>query len=218
MSKQPFCKRPQFPCAPRKVRDITFGDELLLVSSHRISPLDLILPSGIPDKGRVLTQIAAFCFQKLGEENHLITVDVDKMACLDGIDAATKADLAGRSTLCKKSKVFPIECIVRGCLTVRNGKNIRKSGTILRNPYAGRTEGKRPWRRRFSHLPPKRKRDTMKTFRNDKLAESSERKPRRNWRPKISLFQRGAEYEPDGNHHCRRSSNGECRGRKSSFS
>ncbi len=120
-----------FPVRRGKVRDIyDFGDELLLVSSDRISAFDWILPSGIPDKGRVLTQIAAFWFQKLGEENHLITVDVDKMACLDGIDAATKADLAGRSTLCKKSKVFPIECIVRGCLTGSGWKEYQKSGTI----------------------------------------------------------------------------------------
>lgn len=120
-----------FPVRRGKVRDIyDFGDELLLVSSDRISAFDWILPSGIPDKGRVLTQIAAFWFQKLGEENHLITVDVEKMACLDGIDAAVKADLAGRSTLCKKSKVFPIECIVRGCLTGSGWKEYQKSGTI----------------------------------------------------------------------------------------
>jgi len=120
-----------FPVRRGKVRDIyDFGDEVLLVSSDRISAFDWILPSGIPDKGRVLTQIAAFWFEKLGEENHLITVDVDKMPCLDGIDAATKADLAGRSTLCKKSKVFPIECIVRGCLTGSGWKEYQKSQTI----------------------------------------------------------------------------------------
>ena len=120
-----------FPVRRGKVRDIyDFGDEVLLVSSDRISAFDWILPSGIPDKGRVLTQIAAFWFEKLGEENHLITVDVDQMPCLDGVDAATKADLAGRSTLCKKSKVLPVECIVRGCLTGSGWKEYQKSQTI----------------------------------------------------------------------------------------
>ena len=120
-----------FPVRRGKVRDVyDFGDEVLLVSSDRISAFDWILPSGIPDKGRVLTQIAAFWFEKLGEENHLITVDVDKMPCLDGLDASVKADLAGRSTLCKKSEVFPIECIVRGCLTGSGWKEYQKSQTI----------------------------------------------------------------------------------------
>lgn len=120
-----------FPVRRGKVRDIyDFGDEVLLVSSDRISAFDWILPSGIPDKGRVLTQIAAFWFEKLGEENHLITVDVDQMPCLNGVDVATKADLAGRSTLCKKSKVFPVECIVRGCLTGSGWKEYQKSQTI----------------------------------------------------------------------------------------
>ncbi len=120
-----------FPVRRGKVRDVyDFGDEVLLVSTDRISAFDWILPSGIPDKGRVLTQIAAFWFERLGEENHLITVDVEKMSCLDGVDPSVKSDLAGRSTLCKKSRVFPVECIVRGCLTGSGWKEYQKSRTI----------------------------------------------------------------------------------------
>lgn len=120
-----------FPVRRGKVRDIyDLGDEILLVSTDRISAFDWILPSGIPDKGRVLTQIAAFWFMLLEEENHLITVDVNRMPCLDSVDARTKASLDGRSTLCKKSKVFPIECIVRGYLTGSGWKEYQKSQTI----------------------------------------------------------------------------------------
>lgn len=120
-----------FPVRRGKVRDVyDFGDEVLLVSTDRISAFDWILPSGIPDKGRVLTQIAAFWFDRLGEENHLITVDVEKMSCLDGVDSSVKSELAGRSTLCKKSQVFPVECIVRGCLTGSGWKEYQKSRTI----------------------------------------------------------------------------------------
>ena len=120
-----------FPVRRGKVRDVyDLGDEMLLVSSDRISAFDWILPSAIPDKGKVLTQIAAFWFGKLGEENHLITVDVDKMAKLSGLDDATKQMLAGRSTLCKKANVIPVECVVRGYLTGSGWKEYQKSRSV----------------------------------------------------------------------------------------
>ena len=120
-----------FPVRRGKVRDVyDLGDEMLLVSSDRISAFDWILPSAIPDKGKVLTQIAAFWFGKLGEENHLITVDVDKMAKLSGLDDATKQMLAGRSTICKKANVIPVECVVRGYLTGSGWKEYQKSRSV----------------------------------------------------------------------------------------
>ncbi len=71
---------PDLPVRHGKVRDIyDLGDRVLLVSTDRISAFDWVLPSGIPDKGRVLTQIAAFWFDLLGEPHHLISTDVDKM-------------------------------------------------------------------------------------------------------------------------------------------
>ncbi len=111
-----------------KVRDIyDLGDQLLLVSTDRISAFDWVLPSGIPDKGRVLTQIAAFWFDRLGEPNHLITVDVDQM---DLPPDADRASLAGRSTLCRKTRVVPIECVVRGYLAGSGWKEYQQSGTV----------------------------------------------------------------------------------------
>ena len=111
-----------------KVRDIyDLDDRLLLVSSDRISAFDWVLPTAIPDKGRVLTQIAAFWFQLLDEPNHLITTDVEKMNLPAGADLGM---LSGRSTLCRKTKVVPIECVVRGYLSGSGWKEYQKSGTV----------------------------------------------------------------------------------------
>jgi phosphoribosylaminoimidazole-succinocarboxamide synthase len=111
-----------------KVRDVyDLGDRVLLVSTDRISAFDWVLPSGIPDKGRVLTQIAAFWFHLLGEPNHLITTDVEQMNLPAG---ANLAMLAGRSTLCRKTKVVPIECVVRGYLAGSGWKEYQKQGTV----------------------------------------------------------------------------------------
>jgi len=111
-----------------KVRDIyDLGEQLLLVSTDRISAFDWVLPTGIPDKGRVLTQIAAFWFKLLDEPNHLITTDVDEMGLPEGTDLAS---LAGRSTLCRKTEVVPIECVVRGHLAGSGWNEYRQSGTV----------------------------------------------------------------------------------------
>ena len=119
---------PGLPVRRGKVRDVyDLGDRLLLVSTDRISAFDWVLPTGIPDKGRVLTQIAAFWFQLLGDPNHLITTDVDKMDLPAGAD---RRMLAGRSTLCRKAQVVPIECVVRGYLAGSGWKEYQKSGTV----------------------------------------------------------------------------------------
>src|SRR3972149_5526076 len=104
----------KLPVRRGKVRDIyDLGDRLLLVSTDRISAFDWVLPSGIPDKGRVLTQIAAFWFDLLEEPHHLITTEVDQMKLPAGAD---RRMLAGRSSLVRKTEVVPIECVVRGYL------------------------------------------------------------------------------------------------------
>jgi phosphoribosylaminoimidazole-succinocarboxamide synthase len=111
-----------------KVRDVyDLGDRILLVSTDRLSAFDWVLPTGIPDKGRVLTRIAAFWFKQIDVPNHLITVDVDEMELPPQMD---KTILSGRSTLCKKSKVVPIECVVRGYLVGSGWNEYRKSGTV----------------------------------------------------------------------------------------
>ncbi|MBN2023213.1 MAG: phosphoribosylaminoimidazolesuccinocarboxamide synthase [Pirellulales bacterium] len=111
-----------------KVRDVyDLGETLLLVSTDRISAFDWVLPTGIPDKGRVLTQVAAFWFELLGESNHLITTDVAAMPLPEGADRGV---LAGRSTLCRKAEVVPIECVVRGYLVGSGWKEYQKRGTV----------------------------------------------------------------------------------------
>jgi len=119
---------PGLPVRRGKVRDIyDLGDKLLLVSTDRISAFDWVLPTPIPDKGRVLTQIAAFWFELLGEPNHVITTDVEKMDLPAGVD---RSMLAGRTTLCRKAQVVPIECVVRGYLAGSGWAEYRQSGTV----------------------------------------------------------------------------------------
>ena len=119
---------PNLPVRHGKVRDIyDLGDRVLLVSTDRISAFDWVLSSGIPDKGRILTQIASFWFDRLGESHHLITTDVDKMDLAREIDTQ---ELVGRSSLARKTEVVPIECVVRGYLSGSGWKEYRESGTV----------------------------------------------------------------------------------------
>jgi phosphoribosylaminoimidazole-succinocarboxamide synthase len=119
---------PGLPLHRGKVRDVyDLGDRLLLVSTDRLSAFDWVLPTGIPDKGRVLTQIAAFWFGLLGEPNHLISTDVDEMGLSADVDRSV---LAGRSTLCRKTEVVPIECVVRGYLAGSGWKEYQKNGMV----------------------------------------------------------------------------------------
>ena len=119
---------PGLPVHRGKVRDVyDLGDRLLLVSTDRLSAFDWVLPTGIPDKGRVLTQIAAFWFKLLGEPNHLITTDVAEMGLPADVDRAL---LAGRSTLCRKTEVVPIECVVRGYLAGSGWKEYQQNGMV----------------------------------------------------------------------------------------
>ncbi len=111
-----------------KVRDIyDLGDRLLLVSTDRISAFDWVLPAGIPDKGKLLTQIAAFWFKLLDEPNHLISIDAAAMDLPAGTDLAR---FAGRSTLCRKTEVVPIECVIRGYLVGSGWKEYQQQGTV----------------------------------------------------------------------------------------
>ncbi len=116
------------PVRRGKVRDIyDLGDSILLVSTDRISAFDWVLPSGIPDKGCVLTQIAAFWFDRIEQPNHVISTDAQSMDLPAGVD---RGPLAGRSTLCRKTQVVPIECVVRGYLAGSGWKEYQQSGTV----------------------------------------------------------------------------------------
>ena len=130
------------PLRRGKVRDVyDLGSRLLLVATDRISAFDCILPTGIADKGRVLTQLSAFWFERLAEPNHLISADVEAMDLPAGAD---RAQLAGRTMLVHKTQVVPIECVVRGYLSGSGWKEYRQHGTVcgLRLP-AGLKESDR---------------------------------------------------------------------------
>ncbi|QEG23260.1 Phosphoribosylaminoimidazole-succinocarboxamide synthase [Mariniblastus fucicola] len=111
-----------------KVRDVyDIGDHFLMVASDRISAFDWVFPTAIPDKGRVLTQISKFWFEKLGVENHLLSDDLSSIEIPDGLNAD---DLAGRSMIVKKCKVVPVECVVRGYLVGSGWKDYQESGEV----------------------------------------------------------------------------------------
>lgn len=139
MSKQPMSKQVvlqtsigQISVRRGKVRDIyDLGDRLLLVSTDRISAFDWVLPSGIPDKGRVLTQVAAFWFGQLGVPHHLISTELAEMNLPEGADLGS---LAGRTSLVRKTEVVPIECVVRGYLAGSGWKEYQQKGTVCGIP------------------------------------------------------------------------------------
>lgn len=113
-----------------KVRDIyDFGDKLLLVASDRISAFDVVLPTLIPDKGKVLTALSVYWFGVLQDlvPHHLISTDIDEFpeAC-----QAQRANLEGRSMLVKKSTPAPVECIVRGYLSGSGWKEYQRTGGV----------------------------------------------------------------------------------------
>jgi phosphoribosylaminoimidazole-succinocarboxamide synthase len=112
-----------------KVRDIfDLGDALLFVATDRLSAFDVVLPTGIRDKGRVLTQISLFWFDLMSQwlPNHLITADVTTRKEL----LPYAEDLQGRSMIVKKAKVLPIECIVRGYIVGSGWKDYQKTGSV----------------------------------------------------------------------------------------
>jgi phosphoribosylaminoimidazole-succinocarboxamide synthase len=119
---------PGLPVTRGKVRDIyDLGDQLLLVSTDRISAFDWVLPTGIPDKGRVLTQLSNFWFEHLKVANHLVESDVRKMNLPAGADLD---ELAGRTILVRKTEVVPIECVVRGFLSGSAWQEYVKYGKV----------------------------------------------------------------------------------------
>jgi len=111
-----------------KVRDVfDLGDSLLMVVTDRISAFDVILPTGVPDKGKVLNQLSLFWLEFLGVKNHLITADVERYP--EQLKPYA-ADLKGRSMLVKKVKMVEVECIARGYLTGSGWKEYRAKGTV----------------------------------------------------------------------------------------
>lgn len=116
------------PSARGKVRDIyDLGDKLLIVATDRLSAFDVILPTPIPDKGRVLTQLSLFWFDLLKNviPNHVISATE-----FPGPFDKFRDELAGRSMLVQKTKPLPIECVVRGYVSGSGWKDYRATGKI----------------------------------------------------------------------------------------
>ena len=116
------------PSARGKVRDIyDLSDKLLIVATDRLSAFDVILPTPIPDKGRVLTQLSLFWFDLLKDviPNHVLNA-TEFPAPFDKF----RDDLAGRSMLVRKTKPLPIECVVRGYVSGSGWKDYRTTGKI----------------------------------------------------------------------------------------
>ena len=113
-----------------KVRDIfDLDDSLVMVATDRISAFDYVLGSGIPDKGKVLTQLSAFWFGKTGAivPNHLLTTDVREYPAAMQKHAQI---LAGRSMLVRKTNPVPIECVARGYLSGSGWKEYQAGGAV----------------------------------------------------------------------------------------
>jgi len=111
-----------------KVRDIyEAGGDLLFVATDRISAFDCILPDGIPDKGRVLTQMSLFWFRYLDVPNHVITANVDEYPAELRV---YREQLEGRSMLVRKAAMFPVECVARGYVSGSGWKDYRRTGAI----------------------------------------------------------------------------------------
>lgn len=127
-----------------KVRDLyAVGENLLLVATDRISAFDHVLGTGIPGKGKILTQISLFWFDLLKDivPNHLITADVSQFPA--SLQPYTD-QLRGRSMLVKRAQMYPVECVARGYLTGSGLKEYRAGGTVCGIPLpAGLVDGSR---------------------------------------------------------------------------
>ncbi|MGH7180078.1 MAG: phosphoribosylaminoimidazolesuccinocarboxamide synthase [Tepidisphaeraceae bacterium] len=119
-----------WPCKRGKVRDVyDLGNQLLIVATDRISAFDVVLGDGIPDKGRILTALSAFWFEKLAHlsAHHLIESDVRKFpAPLREFSRL----LEGRSMLVRKARVIPVECVARGYLAGSGWAEYQKTGAV----------------------------------------------------------------------------------------
>jgi phosphoribosylaminoimidazole-succinocarboxamide synthase len=113
-----------------KVRDVyDLGDRLLVVATDRLSAFDVVLPTGIPGKGRLLTQISLFWFRLLADllPNHVITSDVGEYEA--GLQRY-REQLDGRSMIVTKTEVVPVECVVRGYLAGSGWKDYQRTGAV----------------------------------------------------------------------------------------
>lgn len=117
-----------------KVRDIyaVNHDRLLIVTTDRLSAFDVVLPTPIPDKGKVLNQISLFWFNQFSNlvPNHIITSDINAMGFPEPFLKEHGASLEGRAILAHRAKPLPVECVVRGFITGSGWKDYQKTGKV----------------------------------------------------------------------------------------
>ncbi len=125
-----------------KVRDVYDVDDerILLVTTDRISAFDVVLGEPIPFKGAVLTQLTAWWLRQLEDllEHHLLASDADSIIAAVPALRDHRAELLGRAMLCRRTNVFPIECVIRGYLTGSAWKEYASSGTLAGEPLPPR--------------------------------------------------------------------------------
>jgi phosphoribosylaminoimidazole-succinocarboxamide synthase len=116
------------PARRGKVREVyDLGDQMLIVATDRISAFDVVMANGIPDKGRVLTQVSAFWFRHLASvcPNHMISTDASE---IDALCGGSRPELHGRSMIARKAKPLPVECVARGYISGSLFKEYRAAG------------------------------------------------------------------------------------------
>ena len=117
---------PGYPRRQGKVRDVyDLGDRLVIVATDRISAFDWVLPTPIPDKGRILTALTLFWLRWLKVPNHLLSTEAQ-----DFPPAFRGPEFAGRTMLVRKTDVVPVECVVRGYLAGSGWKDYRRTGAV----------------------------------------------------------------------------------------
>jgi len=116
-----------FPKRQGKVRDVyDLGDRLLMISTDRISAFDWVMPNGIPDKGRILTQLSLFWFEMLGVEHHVLSDQLpSEITAMEGSEA-----LVGRTIVTRKASVVPFECVIRGYLEGSGWRDYLATGEV----------------------------------------------------------------------------------------
>jgi phosphoribosylaminoimidazole-succinocarboxamide synthase len=121
-----------------KVRDIyeVDSERLLLVATDRVSAFDVVMREAIPHKGAVLTQISAYWFGRLSGlvPHHLISADAAEIERMVPALAGHRAAIAGRAMLCRRTEVFPVECVVRGYISGSAWKEYSRTGTLAGEP------------------------------------------------------------------------------------
>lgn len=184
---------PGFPCRRGKVRDICdLGDQLVIIATDRLSAFDWVLPTGIPDKGRILTAMTRFWLDFLGVSNHLLSMELADM----GPAFAAQGDvLAGRTMLVRKTEVVPIECVARGYLAGSGWKEYRRDGTVCGIPLpAGLRESQQLPEPIFTPATKAESgHDLNITW--DKMAEITEKSVAETLRARsLELYRRAADY------------------------